>query len=125
MAKSELEIEYKLDNLWFSNKMKFIDKISMKQFAKFYEINSKLKNDYEIKKSQKNKAFYNDIVNATDNNLEIISNNNEELKKEKIKNKKRKIKKNKAKKIKKEDDNIDDILEDNLYPKTKSNKDLL
>ena len=125
LAKSELEIEYKLDNLWFSNKMKFIDKISMKQFAKFYEINSKLKNDYEIKKSQKNKAFYNDIVNATDNNLEIISNNNEELKKEKIKNKKRKIKKNKAKKIKKEDDNIDDILEDNLYPKTKSNKDLL
>lgn len=84
LAKSELEIEYKLDNLWFSNKMKFIDKLSMNKFAKLFEVNTKMKNDYEIKKSQSNKDFYKDIITAADNNLE-----------------------------------------DNLYPKTKRNKDLL
>ncbi len=157
LAKMELEIEYNLDNIWSTKKMKIFDKISMYKFAKLYEVSSKLKNDYEIQESNKNKAFYKDIENATANNLTFEKNeakhtqkrmrrresrlekyNEKKFEKEyrrselkKQKEEKRKVKEeekrkretqkqNKRKKMKLEEE----LLEDNLYPKTKNYKDL-
>lgn len=78
LAKVELDIEYKLDNLWKTKKMKLFDKISMNRFAKLYEINSKFKSDFEILKSKENKKFYDDVVKATENKLDFKEKNNKE-----------------------------------------------
>lgn len=69
LEKAELDIEYKLDNLWGTRKMNFFDKIVLRKFANLYDIDQKMKNDKEIQKSKKIKKFYSDIIKGAENRL--------------------------------------------------------
>lgn len=69
LEKAELDIEYKLDNLWKTRQISIIDKIAIKKFANLYDIDQKMKNDKEILKSKKNKRFYSDIIKGAENRL--------------------------------------------------------
>ncbi len=70
LEEANLEIVYKLDNLWKSNKINVFDKITLSKFAKMYEIEKNMKNDSEIQKSQKAKEFYDDIITGAEKRLE-------------------------------------------------------
>lgn len=70
LEEANLEIVYKLDNLWKSNKINIFDKITLSKFAKMYEIENNMKNDLEIQKSQKAKEFYNNIISGAEKRLE-------------------------------------------------------
>ena len=48
LENAELNIEYKLDNLWMTSKINFYDKFLLSRFAKAYEIDTNMKNDQEI-----------------------------------------------------------------------------
>ncbi len=65
LAKSNIDIEYKLDNLWKFNKMKLKDKFILQKYAKEIEIDYEFKTDFEIKKSRENIDFYNKIFEET------------------------------------------------------------
>ena len=65
LAKSNIDIEYKLDNLWKFNKMKLKDKFILQKYAKVAEIDFEDKTDFEIKKSKENLDFYNNIFEET------------------------------------------------------------
>lgn len=69
LEKAELDIEYKLDNIWETKKMNFFDKIVLRKFANLYDIDQKMKNDKEIQKSKKIKKFYSDIIKGAENRL--------------------------------------------------------
>lgn len=69
LEKAELDIEYKLDNLWKTRKMNFFDKVTLKNFANLYDIDQKMKNDKEIQKSKKIKKFYSDIIQGAEKRL--------------------------------------------------------
>lgn len=69
LEKAELDIEYKLDNIWETKKMNFTDKMVMKKFANLYDIDQKMKNDKEIQKSKKLKKFYSDVIKGAENRL--------------------------------------------------------
>lgn len=169
----EIEIEYKIDNLWKNKNLSLTDKVLIRYFAKNYEIKDELKSNIEMKKSIDNKNFYNDVIKKAENELEKISQENEkimineelvenefeklkeemekaeekkklekkkqniekrnekkELSKQKKKNRIKKIEENKRKKEEqkekaKEEARIEEeLLEDNLYPKTKNNKNI-
>ncbi len=83
LSKLDLEIEYKLDNLWSNSKLKFNDKLAINKYAKFFEINNKFKTQYEINKSINNKAFYDDVIKSVKNEKNI---ENEETKSESTEN---------------------------------------
>lgn len=70
LEEANLEIVYKLDKLWKTNKINIFDKIALNKFAKIYEIESSMKNDSELQKSQKAKEFYNDIISGAEKRLE-------------------------------------------------------
>ena len=70
LEEANLEIVYKLDKLWRSNKINIFDKIQLNKFAKIYEIENCMKNDSEIQKSQKAKEFYDDIISGAERRLE-------------------------------------------------------
>ena len=70
LEKSELDIEYKLDNLWKTTKLNVFDKVQLNRLAKFYEIEATMKNDSEIIKSKKTKKFYTDIITGAEERLE-------------------------------------------------------
>lgn len=91
LEKMEIDIEYKLDNLWKSNKINIFDKIAIKKFADSYEIDNSMKNDKEILRSKKNKKFYTDIITGAEKKLKKI-NNDEKRKEEKIIAEDRKVK---------------------------------
>lgn len=173
LEESEIEIEYKIDNLWKNKNLSLTDKVLIRYFAKNYEIKDELKSNIEMKKSIDNKNFYNDVIKKAENELEKISQENEkimineelvenefeklkeemekaeekkklekkkqniekrnekkELSKQKKKNRIKKIEENKRKKEEqkekaKEEARIEEeLLEDNLYPKTKNNKNI-
>ena len=178
LEKAGLDIEYKLDNLWETNKINIFDKIALKKFANLYDIDQKMKNDNEIQKSKKIKTIYNDIIKGAENRLkkyeekqlqkenEILENDKllkqEELKLEKekleaekkaeqekirqekelqkqekkeesLKRKREKQKQREEQRMQKELEKEskekaakieEELLEDNLYPKTKYNKNL-
>jgi len=69
LKKAEIDIEYKLENLWKTTKIRISDKIAMKKFANFYEVDNKLRSDKEIMKSNEKKRFYTDIINGADEKL--------------------------------------------------------
>lgn len=173
LEESEIEIEYKIDNLWKNKNLSLTDKVLIRYFAKNYEIKDELKSNIEMKKSIDNKNFYNDVIKKAENELEKISQENEkimineelvenefeklkeemekaeekkklekkkqniekrnekkELSKQKKKDRIKKIEENKRKKEEqkekaKEEARIEEeLLEDNLYPKTKNNKNI-
>ena len=177
LKESNIELEYKLNNIWTTNKINISDKLSMIHFSKIYEIDSKLKNDLELKKSMENRQFYESILEKFDSKSNIDAENIEtentgiyEIEKDeedilsidkkvkqeeqrKLREEKNKLRKEKAekrkierKKIKeekmrkqeeirkqkeeerekqKEEARIEEeLLGDNLYPKTKNNKNL-
>ena len=70
LEEANLEIVYKLDKLWKTNKINIFDKIQLNKFAKIYEIESKMKNDSELQKNQKAIEFYNDIISGAEKRLE-------------------------------------------------------
>ena len=70
LEEANLEIVYKLDKLWRSNKINIFDKIQLNKFAKIYEIENCMKNDSEIQKSQKAKEFYDDIISGAERRIE-------------------------------------------------------
>ncbi len=80
----EIDIEYKLDNMWKSDKLSLLNKITMKRYANIYEVKESQKNYEEIEKSNQNKNFYIDIIqkvkskletnNDPDNNMEETEN---------------------------------------------------
>ena len=78
LKKAEIDIEYKLDNLWKNTKTSIIDKISIKKYSDIYENPQKARSSIEIKKSMKNKAFYDDIIKKAENKLEQIEEFDEE-----------------------------------------------
>lgn len=80
LEEAGLEIVYKLDNLWKTNKISLLDKFQLNKFAKFYEIESTMKNDSEIQKSKKTKKFYDDIITGAEKKLEKA--NDEDKKRE-------------------------------------------
>lgn len=184
LAKSYIDIEYILDDIWKFNKMKLNDKIILQRYANELEIQDLLKNDFEKIRSRQNKIFYNNIVSATnefrvneaninndterilekikENNRQEMEDNSEErnLEEEIIEKQKRfkrektridKIEERKAKKAEKEERKKkakeakkkakqvmqekrelqkeearieEELLTNNLYPKTKYYKDL-
>ena len=71
---ANLEIIYKLDNLWKTRKINIFDKVQMKKFAKQYEIEKAMKNEAEIQKKQKAKDFYEDIISGAERRLEKSEN---------------------------------------------------
>ena len=70
LEEANLEIIYKLDKLWKTNKINIFDKIQLNKFAKIYEIESSMKNDSEIQKNQKATEFYDDIISGAERRLE-------------------------------------------------------
>ncbi|MBR3613661.1 MAG: CpsD/CapB family tyrosine-protein kinase [Clostridia bacterium] len=80
LENAELDIEYKLDNLWKTTKINLFDKLNLSKFARLYEIEKRMKNESEIMKSKKTKKFYSDIILGAEKKLEKA--NNEERKKE-------------------------------------------
>ena len=70
LEESNLEIVYKLDKIWKTNKINIFDKIQLNRFAKIYEIENSMKNDSEIQKNQKAKEFYDDIISGAERRLE-------------------------------------------------------
>lgn len=66
----DLEIIYKLDNLWKSNKIRISDKIQLNKFAKIYEIEDAMRNEAEISRFEKSKRFYTDIIEGAEKRLE-------------------------------------------------------
>lgn len=77
----DLEIVYKLDNLWNTNKIRISDKIQLNKFAKIYEIEDAMRNETEINKFEKSKRFYTDIIEGAEKRLEN-ANEAERLEKE-------------------------------------------
>ncbi len=69
LENAELDIEYKLENLWKTTKMNIYDKFVLKKFANLYDIDQKMKNDKEIQKSKKIKKFYSDIIKGAESRL--------------------------------------------------------
>lgn len=171
LKKNEIEIEYKLENIWKTSKISFIDKIMINHFAKLYDLKNELKTQEELNSSVKNKKFYNEIIIKAENKFKKMSNDkkneqditlnsikikSEESKDEemkKIKEERKKIKEQKKQekreiliqkkkekmekqeKIKKQKDEEkerqkeearieEELLVDNLYPKTKNNRDI-
>lgn len=84
LENSDLEVLYKLDDIWKSNKIKIIDKINLNKFSKIYEIEDSMKNDTEIKRIEKSKKFYTDVIEGAEKRLEH-ANEVERLKEEKEK----------------------------------------
>lgn len=95
LEKAEIDIEYKLDNMWKNMKISLVDKISIKRFSEMYEISENLKTDTEIQKSLENKEFYDDVIKKAEYKLEkieetkthnklddIIKNNDEKVQKD-------------------------------------------
>ncbi len=70
LEEAEIDIEYKLDNLWKNNKISIPNKITLKNFANLYEIKESFKSNQEIEKSTENKKFYVDIVKTIKSKLE-------------------------------------------------------
>lgn len=70
LEEANLEIVYKLDKLWKTNKINIFDKIQLNKFAKIYEIENKMKNDSELQNKQKVKEFYNNIILGAEKRLE-------------------------------------------------------
>lgn len=91
LEKAELDIEYKLDNLWKSRKINVLDKISIKKLSNLYEVSSRMKSDTEILKSKKNKKFYTDIIEGAEKKLKNF-NNEAKKKEEQIINEDRRVK---------------------------------
>ena len=84
LENSDLEVLYKLDDIWKSNKIKIIDKINLNKFSKIYEVEDSMKNDTEIKRIEKSKKFYTDVIEGAEKRLEH-ANEVERLKEEKEK----------------------------------------
>lgn len=66
----EIDIEYKLDNIWKSNKITILDKFAVKHYANIYEVKASKRNYEEIAKSNQNKNFYIDIIQKVKSKLE-------------------------------------------------------
>ena len=66
----DLEIVYKLDNLWKTNKIRISDKIQLNKFAKIYEIEDAMRNEAETSRFEKSKRFYTDIIEGAEKRLE-------------------------------------------------------
>lgn len=66
----EIDIEYKLDNIWKSNKITILDKFAVKHYANIYEVKASKRNYEEIAKSNQNKNFYIDIIQKVKSRLE-------------------------------------------------------
>ena len=81
LENAELEIIYKLENLWRTNKINLFDKIQLNKFAKIYEIENSMKNDAEIMRSENSKKFYVDVIEGAEKRLEN-ANEAERLKEE-------------------------------------------
>ena len=79
LKKAELDIEYKLENLWKTTKTKLSDKLAIKKFANLYEIDTRLKSDKEIMKSNEKKKVYSDIIKESDKNGEQESYSNSNI----------------------------------------------
>lgn len=174
---SNIELEYKLNNIWATNKINISDKLAMLHFSKIYEIDSKFKTEVELKKSIENSQFYESIIEKFESKSNIDTENTEtensgmyEIEKDeenilsidkkakqeeqrKLREEKNKLRKEKAEKRKIERQKIkeekmrkqeeirkqkeeerekqkeearieEELLGDNLYPKTKYNKNL-
>ena len=67
---ADLEVLYKLDNLWRTHKINVFDKINLNRFAKIYEIENTMKNDAEITRFENSKRFYTDIIEGAEKRLE-------------------------------------------------------
>ena len=70
LQEAEIDIEYKLDNIWKSDKLSFLNKLTMKRYADIYEVKESQKNYEEIEKSNQNKNFYVDIIQKVKNKIE-------------------------------------------------------
>lgn len=70
LREAEIDIEYKLDNLWKSDKITILDKFAVKHYANIYEVKESQKNYEEIEKSNQNKNFYIDIIQKVKSKLE-------------------------------------------------------
>lgn len=70
LENAELEIVYKLENLWKTNKIRLLDKVALNKFDKIYEIENSMKNDAEIVKIENSKKFYTDIIEGAEKKLE-------------------------------------------------------
>lgn len=177
LKKLEIEIEYKLNNLWKTMQISITDKIMLNYFYRLYDLKKDLKTEEELNNHLENIKFYNEIILKAENRLKKISNedqkkvkkdenmeiekiNEEALRKEEEKqrlieekNRKKEEKKQKKQerrkqlaqkkqeKIKeqeelkkqkeeekerqKEEARIEEeLLGDNLYPKTKNNRNI-
>ena len=70
LQEAEIDIEYKLDNIWKSDKLSFLNKLTMKRYADIYQVKESQKNYEEIEKSNQNKDFYVDIIQKVKNKIE-------------------------------------------------------
>lgn len=70
LENAELDVIYKLENLWRTNKINVFDKIQLNKFAKIHEIENAFRNDAEIKKNENSKKFYTDIIEGAEKRLE-------------------------------------------------------
>lgn len=70
LQEAEIDIEYKLDNIWKSDKITLLDKFAIKRYANIYEVKESQKNHEEIVKSNQNKNFYIDIIQKVKSRLE-------------------------------------------------------
>lgn len=70
LENAELDVIYKLENLWRTNKINVFDRIQLNKFAKIHEIENAFKNDAEIKKNENSKKFYTDIIEGAEKRLE-------------------------------------------------------
>lgn len=67
---ADLEVLYKLDNLWKTRKINIFDKFNLNKFAKIYEIENAMKNDAEITRFENSKRFYTEIIEGAEKRLE-------------------------------------------------------
>ncbi len=177
LAEANIELEYKLDDIWSTNKINLSDKAAMLHFSNKYEVNLKYKTEDELRKKHENEQFYEEIIEKFDSKNEKEEENAEninsgiyelekdeetilemdkkikkeeqkklreeksKLRKEKAEERKIERMKQKAEKMKKQEELRkqreeekekqkeearieEELLGDNLYPKTKYNRNL-
>ena len=84
LENSELEVIYKLDNIWKSNKINIMDKVNINKFSKIFDIEDSMKNEAEIRKAEQSKRFYIEVIEGAEKRLEN-ANEAQRLKEEKEK----------------------------------------
>lgn len=83
LKKLEIEIEYKLNNMWKTPQISIVDKLMLQYFSNLYDLKKEYKSEEELNKSNENIAFYEEVIIKAENRLKKIS--NEESKKAKEK----------------------------------------